>query len=182
MAGSQSAEAVPSEGRPGFWDWIFLCALALSLVVAISVGVLAYGQGQRTEDAKRLGEAWLKWLGDHAALRFEPEYGHEHCAGTEKATWGPCLAWLTGPQGPMADQSSAFSGDLLQVLTKCDASDRGLAGMLALEQIVTLPPGAAVPTVTEPLAQDTSIEKKILIRVTVCAKDGSPIRVGETEF
>lgn len=182
MAGLQSATAAPDQGRPGLWDWLFLGLLGAGLAGAMAVGVLAYGEGQREEDSKRLGEAWLKWLGDNAEPRHEQAYALEHCAGKENATWGPCLAWLTGPQGPMANQVSAFSGEPLRVVAKCDSADRGGAGMLALEQIVPLPPGAAVPTVAEPLVQEAAIQKKIVIRVTVCAKDGSPIRVGETEF
>ena len=172
----------PSDGKPLFWDGLFMLFLAACLLGSAYVGVLAYREGAKTEATKRTGEAWLQWLTDNSALRAHEGYPHSACAARPGATWGGCQAWLLGPDGPFHHHRNAYVDEPLRVTATCGGGDRAVMGLLALEKVTPLPPGAAIPFVVGPLAPGDAIAERITVRVVVCNTDASPIRVGETEF
>ncbi len=172
----------PGHGKPQFWDLMFLLLLAACLLGAAYVGVLAYRQGAKTESTKRSGEAWMQWFSQQTAQRGTDDYPHPACAARSGAQWGACLAYLTGEGGPLHGQRNAFSSGPIRTLGSCGVGDRTVAGNVALELINPLPPGSAVPFIAVPLAEDASIAEKVNFRVSICERDGSTMRVGETEF
>lgn len=172
----------PGHGKPQFWDLMFLLLLAACLLGAIYVGVLAYREGAKTEVTKRSGEAWLEWFSQQSSERSTDAYPHPACAARPGAKWGSCLAHLIGEGGPLHGQRNAFNGSPIRTLGGCGAADRSVAGHVALELVTPLPPGAAIPFIVVPLAEDASIADKVTLRVSICELDGSAIRVGETEF
>ena len=97
-------------------------------------------------------------------------------------TWGPCLKAITTLGGPLADTINPFSQKPIVIVTKCDMSDRALAGVMALEKTLSTPPGSAIPFISSPLVESDSIEQKLQIRVTMCDKGAYPIRIAEIEF
>lgn len=171
-----------SDGKPLRSDWLFLLLLAACLVGAAYVGVLAYREGSKTEASKRTGEAWLHWLTEHGPSRQQDGFDPVACAAQPGATWGACQSWLLGPDGPFHEQRDAYTGQPMRVIAACGGGDRSVAGFLALEKVTPLPPGAAIPFVVSALAQQDSIAERITLRVVMCDKDTSPIRVGEIEF
>ena len=176
------ALAVHREGKPATWDWLFMLLLVASVAGSAWVGVLAYREGLKTEGTKRTGEAWAQWLAEQADARSGEVYAHAVCAAQPSALWGGCMAWLMGPDGPMHGMRSAFTDEPLRVVARCDSADRTGAGMVALEKLTPLPPGSAIPFVVSPLSARDSIEQRLVIRVTVCDKDGGGIRIAEPEF
>ena len=172
----------PSDGKPRIWDWMFLLLLASCLVGAAYVGVLAYREGAKTEATKRTGEAWLLWLTENGPVRSSDDYPHPACAARAGATWGVCQTWLLGSEGPFHQQRNAYADEPIRVTASCGGTDRAVAGLVALEKVTPLPPGAVVPFVVAPLGAQDSISERTTIRVVVCNKDASPIRVGEVEF
>lgn len=158
-------------------------AVLLAAVVAVAwVGVLAYEEGLKTEQTKRHGEAWLKWLGEASAQRGGADYAVAVCATAPGKSWGECLRWLQGPDGPLSEQRNAFTGEAVRVVAKCDPADRTLVGALSIEKLVPTPPGSAVPTVASALVPDDLIEQKLQLRLAVCDKGAAPIKIGEVEF
>lgn len=177
-----NALPTPGHGKPNVWDLVFLLLLATCLLGAAYVGVLAYREGVKTEVSKRNGEAWLEWLASQSVDRAQSGYTVEACAARPGATWGVCEAWLLGEGGPMQPQRNAYSDGPIQITATCGGADRTVAGRIALERVTPLPPGAAVPFTVGPLVAGDSIEQKVTIRVSVCNKDASAIRVGEVDF
>lgn len=171
-----------SDGKPLRSDWMFLVFLAACLTGAAYVGVLAYREGAKTEASKRAGEAWLQWLTENGPLRQQDGYLPDACAAQQGATWGGCQAWLLGQEGPFHELRDAYRGQPMRVVAGCGGGDRSVAGLLALEKVTPLPPGAAIPFVVAPLTPQDSIAERVTLRVIVCHRDSSPIRVGETEF
>ena len=180
---SATPESLPaSDGKPTFFDWLFILTLGLAVLGVVWVGHLAYNEGVKTELTKRHGEVWLEWLKKASSHRAEADFEPQVCARAQGRTWGPCLAWLTSVEGPMAGQSNAFTGEPLKLALKCDMSDRGMVGLLVLERLTPTPPGSAVPVVVDPLTEADSIKDTMSVRVTVCDKGAGPIKIGETEF
>ena len=187
MRGRPVVSATPqlqtaSDGKPTFFDWLFILTLCSALVAVAWVGHLAYQEGVKTEQTKRYGELWLEWLKKAGTDRHHAAFEPQACARAEGRTWGACLSWLTSVDGPMASQTNAFTGQPLKIGLKCDMTDRGLVGALVLERLTPTPPGSAVPMVVEPLVEADSIKDAVPLRVTVCDKGAGPIKIGETEF
>ena len=178
------AHAPPSgsDGKPLLWDALFLALLVTCLVGSAYVGVLAYREGVKTETTKRNGEAWLEWFTEHAARRAEPDFAPEVCAAKPGATWGPCQEWLLGSEGPFHTQRNAYADEPTRITGTCGGADRTVAGLVALERVTPLPPGAAIPFTVGPLTPQEAIEQKLTIRISVCNTDASAIRVGEVDF
>ena len=82
----------------------------------------------------------------------------------------------------MGKLTNPFSGGRLQRVVKCDPQDKTLAGALVFDKYTPTPPGSAVATLLSALADSDNIGEKIQIRLSVCAKDASVIRIGELEF
>ncbi len=180
---SASSEAPSSQvGRPSFSDGVFLVFLALAVLAVAWVGQLAYHEGVKTELTKRNGEAWLDWFQQTGALRAKADFEVTACARIAGKTWAECLSWLTTEQGPLHEQTNAFSGKPLHLGVKCDMVDRSLVGALVIERLKPTPAGSAVPVVVEPLSASDSIAEPLTLRVSVCDKGAGPIKVGETEF
>jgi hypothetical protein len=103
-------------------------------------------------------------------------------AAVPTRTWGECLKALTTPPGALAGLRNPFFNEPIQIVAKCEPSDRTLVGALVLEKLVPTPPGSTIPFVTSPLIESDLIDAKVQVRVTVCDKGAYPIRVAEVEF
>ena len=166
-------------------DKLFIFFMICMTCVVAGMGYMTYQKGTIEETAKRNGEAWLKWLSESAKNRHEPGFQPAACAAQlPPATqiWGGCFESITAPEGPLGALGNPFSGGRLQRVVKCDSQDRALAGALVFEKITPTPPGSAIPTLLTALTDSDNIGEKIQIRLSVCAKDASVIRIGELEF
>ncbi len=171
-------------GKPHLWDWLFLIFLLAAVIGVAWVGWLAYHEGHKTETIKRHGEAWGQFFATNAAKRALDDFPVEACSAKAEAknTWGDCYQALVSPGGPMDDLINPFLNSPQKLAPACNPSDRSLVGALVLEKLTPTPPGSPVPMVTEALADGDLINQKLQIRITVCDKGASPIRVGEFEF
>lgn len=87
-------------------DFGFFALMAAVLVAVIWVGVLSFEEGMNTEKSKRNGEAWVAWLTDNGAKRFEAGYALSACAGGA----APAVAAATEPLEP-SEQAPAAEGE-----------------------------------------------------------------------
>jgi len=164
------------------WDWGFVALLICAVLAVGWVGVIAHEEGLKTEQTKRQGEAWLKWLGEAAGKRASSDYAVSACAASPGKLWRDCLTWLQGPEGPMAQQRNAFTQEAIRLVAKCDPADRTLVGALSIEKLLPTPPGSAVPAIVSALTAEDLIEQKLQLRLAVCDKGAAPIKIGEVEF
>jgi hypothetical protein len=171
-------------GAPKFWDWLFLILLSCAIVGVAWVGWLAYQEGHKTETIKRHGEAWGEFFASHAAKRGQDDNKIEACSAQAdtKNTWGDCYQALVAPGGPMDGLINPFLNIPQKLASACNPADRSLVGALVLEKLTPTPPGSPVPFVAEALTEGDAINQKLQIRITVCDKGASPIRVGDFEF
>ena len=96
--------------------------------------------------------------------------------------WGECLRYLTGEQGPWAQLKNPFNDQAITFIEKCDPTNHDIPGFIVLESINPTPPGSAVPSYTNALASSDAIDKKMLLRVTICDKGSYPIPIADIEF
>lgn len=175
---------LPSNGKPLPSDWLFIIFLIFAVLGVSWVGVLAYREGLNTETIKRHGETWGQFLVTQSTLRGQEDYPLTACSAKPepKTTWGECYQSLVAPGGPLDDLTNPFTRAPQKLAAACNPNDRSLVGALVLEKLTPTPPGSPVPFITEALTEDDAISQKLQIRVTVCDKGASPIRVGEFEF
>jgi hypothetical protein len=181
-------------------DWLFLLSCAAALALVAWFGKMNYTEANKTETAKRNGEAVVTWMQEATAGRFEADFGVAACAGTappadsaaaatdKTATakapniWGGCLNAIL-VQTSMKTLDNPFrEGIALDFAPACNPDDRSLAGNIVIEKITTTPPGSAIPTIISPITPDVVIDQKIQVRLSVCDKGAYAVKVAEFEF
>jgi hypothetical protein len=184
-------------------DIAFMVFMVGLLIFVSWLTTINYQEGMKTEVAKRNGEAWVEWLSQTGAQRFEPGFANPACAGAKAApapttasatdpaqpgekspaqgTWGACFAYIQS-QTPLKDLVNTFFDKPPHFISQCDKGDRSTTGAIVLENLVPTPAGSAIPVVVKPLSETDVITGKIQIRVTVCDKGGYPIKISEIEF
>jgi hypothetical protein len=181
-------------------DWLFLLCCIAALALVAWFGKMNYTEANKTETAKRNGEAVVAWMQEATAGRFEADFGVAACAGTapppagaepsaDKAatakapnTWGGCLDAIL-VQSTMKTLDNPFrEGIALDFAPACNPDDRSLAGNIVIEKITTTPLGSAIPTIISPITPDVVIDQKIQVRLSVCDKGAYAVKVAEFEF
>lgn len=190
----------PASTQPTSMDWLFLVSCAGALALVAWFGKMNYTEANKTETAKRNGEAVVTWMQEATAGRFEADFGVAACAGTapspdgaapaaDKAatskapnTWGGCLdAFML--QTTMKTLDNPFrEGIALDFAPACNPDDRNLAGNIVIEKITATPPGSAIATIISPITPDVVIDQKIQVRLSVCDKGAYAVKVAEFEF
>ena len=191
-------------------DYGFFALMVIVLIAVTWVGVLSYEEGMNTEKSKRNGEAWVAWLTDNSAKRFESDYALAACAGgprveaapeaTEKVpvsegetlvpaaptpatanAWGACLEEIL-KSSDLKGLVNPFTGKAPDLVEKCDPADHNLHGDISIEKSVATPVGSAVPFTISPLVAADAIDTKLQLKVSICDKGAYPIKVSEFEF
>ena len=200
MSSAPAQPNAPVSTQPTSTDWLFLLSCAAALALVAWFGKMNYTEANKTETAKRNGEAVVTWMQEATAGRFEADFGVAACAGTapppagaapvaDKAatakapnTWGGCLDAIL-VQTTMKTLDNPFrDGIALDFAPACNPDDRSLAGNIVIEKITPTPPGSAIATIISPITPDVVIDQKIQVRVSVCDKGAYAVKVAEFEF
>ena len=195
MSSAQAHPNPPVSTQPTGVDWLFLLSCVLALALVAWFGKMNYTQANKTETAKRNGEAVVTWMQDATAGRFEPDFGVAACAGTAPPpagaapatakvpnTWGGCLEAILRESNMKALDNPFQDGLALHFAPACNTEDRRLAGNIVMEKITPTPPGSAIPNIVSALTSDVVIDQKIQVRVSVCDKGAYAVKVAEFEF
>ncbi len=200
MSSAQAQPTPPVSTQPTATDWLFLLSCAVALAVVAWFGKMNYTEANKTETAKRNGEAVVSWMQEATAGRFEADFGVAACAGTapppdgaapaaDKAatakapnTWGGCLEAILMQSNMKALDNPFRDGIALDFAPACNPDDHSLAGNIVIEKITSTPPGSAIPTIISPITPDVVIDQKIQVRVSVCDKGAYAVKVAEFEF
>ena len=82
MSSAPAQPNPPVSTQPTAMDWLFLLSCAVALALVAWFGKINYTEANKTETAKRNGEAVVTWMQEATAGRFEPDFGVAACAGT----------------------------------------------------------------------------------------------------
>jgi hypothetical protein len=195
MAQLMASSSVPNTEHqnlgPTSSDKIFLAFLVAVIAAVTWLGIVNYKEALKVETAKSHGEAWVAWLTEAGTTRFEADTKLIACKGGVKpaadakadtpGTWGACLAHIMA-NTELKDQVNTFFNKPPHFVAACDPKDRTLMGALLLEDLMPTPPGSATPFVASQLLETDSIDYKMQLRLSVCDKGGSAIKVAEFEF
>jgi len=195
MNSSQAHPNPTASTQPTSVDWLFLLSCAVALALVAWFGKMNYTEANKTETAKRNGEAVVAWMQEATAGRFEPGFGVAACAGaasppagaapaTAKApnTWGGCLEAILKESNMKALDNPFRDGLALHFAPACNTEDRRLAGNIVIEKITATPPGSAIATIISPITPDVVIDQKIQVRLSVCDGSAYAVKVAEFEF
>ena len=200
MSSAPAQPTPPVSTQPTSTDWLFLLSCVVALAVVAWFGKMNYTEANKTETAKRNGEAVVSWMQEATAGRFEADFGVAACAGTapppdgaapaaDKAatakapnTWGGCLEAILMQSNMKALDNPFRDGIALDFAPACNPDDHSLAGNIVIEKITSTPPGSAIPTIISPITPDVVIDQKIQVRVSVCDKGAYAVKVAEFEF
>ena len=172
-------------------DKFFLAFLVVVIAAVTWLGVVNFKEALKVETAKSNGEAWVAWMTEAGTTRFEADTKLLACKGGVKpaadakadtpGTWGACLAHIMA-NTELKDQVNTFFNKPPHFVAACDPKDRTLMGALLLEDLMPTPPGSATPFVASQLLETDSIDYKMQLRLSVCDKGGSAIKVADFEF
>jgi hypothetical protein len=205
------AAGIKSEVGLSSGDYGFIALMVAVLIAVTWVGVLSFEEGMNTEKSKRNGEAWVAWLTENSAKRFEADYALGACAGgavtattanapTEQAptdegeppiktapavpapnAWGTCLGEIL-KSTELKNLVNPFNGQAPELVEKCDPADHNLHGNISIEKSVATPVGSAVPVTISSLVAADAIDTKLQLKLSICDKGAYPIKVSEFEF
>ena len=172
--------------RPTSSDSLFLGFLALMLIAVAGVGRMAYTEGLKNEVSKKNALAWATWLEHMGEERFKENFEPSVCAGNETTpngnTWAGCLPKLMNSASHLAGMHNPFTQKPLVFASKCDPSNKSLAGALVIEKLVPTPPGSAAAFYPSPLTDRDAIDQKMQLRVTACDQGAYPSQATEVAF
>jgi len=172
----------PVNTGPNAFDIGFMALMALLMVFVFWLTTVNYQEGMKTEVAKRNGEAMVEWLTAAGQTRFNDDFEHAPCSGkAEGATWGECAAYVQ-TQTPLKSLVNTFFDKPPELIEKCNKEDLSTTGAIVIENMVSTPPGSAIPVVIKPLTAEDPITAKLQLRITICDKGGYPIKISEFEF
>ena len=193
MTTSQNTNPPVEKHSMGLADYIFIGFLIFVVVSVTWLGIVNYKEAIKTETSKSNGEALAAWLTEAGLKRFDADTPHEACKGGVKpasnskpgesvaGTWGPCFAYIMS-KTELKELSNPFFNAPPKLIAQCVPSDRTVMGSIALENLVATPAGSANPLVISPLSDETPIDTKLLLRMSVCDKGGYAIKISEFEF
>ena len=72
MSSAPAQPNSPVSTQPTAMDWLFLLSCAVALIVVAWFGKMAYTEANKTETAKRNGEAVVTWMQKAAAAALNP--------------------------------------------------------------------------------------------------------------
>lgn len=70
-------------------DYGFFALMAIVVVLVVWVGIMSFEEGMKTEVSKRNGEAWVAWLTQTSAKRFDAGFELAECAASPQAAETP---------------------------------------------------------------------------------------------
>jgi hypothetical protein len=183
---SDTAVLPPSTG-PTRTDKLFLLSMALLLIAVVAVGKMAFTEGQKNEITKKNAEAWVQWLTQAGAERFNSDFEPKGCAGGKNDdkpgnTWADCLPLLLQADGPLGHLRNPFNAQVPVFAAKCEPGKKSLAGALVIDKLTPMPPGSAVPFYASPLTGQDTIEQKMQLRVSACDQGAYAGRSTEVTF
>ena len=185
-----TAPLLPSTG-PTRTDKLFLVSMALMLIAVAAIGKMVFTEGQKNEVSKKNAGAWVQWLAQASADRFQNDFEPRGCAGATpgdgksgqpRNTWADCLPGLIQEGGPLGHLRNTFTSQVPVFAAKCEPGQRALAGALVIEKLTPMPPGSAVSFHASPLAGQDSIDQKMQLRVTACDQGAYAGRSTEVAF
>jgi hypothetical protein len=165
----------------GVTDAIFVF---IAVVVAFMVALLGYTtlhEGLNTETTKVHGEQIAAWLEQHGADRAEGKAGSVPACDAADARWADCRAALIADSGPFAGMVNISTPQGTLFSPVCDHKKPTTNGAILIEKgTAKAAPNSGFDYA--PLPDDEPLAEPLPLRVTICGRGFSLIRIKEVTF
>jgi hypothetical protein len=146
-----------------------------------NLGYNTYKEGANTEETKLHGEKLAAWLEQHGAARAEGKAGDVPACDAEGAVWKDCIDALHAEGGPFAEMINVDDKNGKLFAAACDHEDPDSHGAIILEKgIAKAPPNSGFDYA--PIADNEPLKDIVPIRVSICGRAFSLIRIKEVLF
>jgi hypothetical protein len=180
-----SSDALPvgTAAQPYFSmaDGLFSAFMVVVLVAVSYLGFVTYIEGSETEHTKRNAEQIVKWLEEAAKARAEGQAVSVEACAKDGQAWSDCLNALVAESGPFPKLRNVAEVDGVTFSKKCDREQLNTHGAIILEKGTPKPVDPSSFTFG-PMDDAEVIAKDSQLRVLVCGRGFSVIKIGEVKY
>lgn len=182
MSSDQSVAATDAPATYfGLTDAIFVIIAIVVGVMVSHLGYVTYKEGANTEETKAHGEQLAAWLEQHGTQRAAGQAGTVPACDAKDASWKDCIDALHAEGGPFAGLSNVDDKHGKLFAAACDHDDPDSHGAIILEKgIAKAPPNSGFDYA--PIADNEPLKDILPIRVSICGRAFSLIRIKEVLF
>lgn len=161
---------------------LFFMVIAGALGISIAqLGYATWVDARHTESAKASGESMVSWMTDAAKKRTSSGDGSLSECGGEEKNWLDCREWLVSSSGPFRGLSNQISRSNKVFSPACDRTQLDTLGSIIFEKGTPKPPDGA-SLMYAPLADDEPLSAPLALRLSICGRGFSVIRIAEFTF
>jgi hypothetical protein len=156
----------------------------ITVVVAIAIVKLGYStwlEGRHTDAAKSTGESIVSWMTDAASKRASYAESSKVACSSDAKKWIECREWLVSSSGPLSGMSNHISQGNKLFSPACDRTQLDTLGSIIIEKGTPKPPDGA-SLMYAPLSDDEPLKEPLPLRLSICGRGFSVIRVAEFTF
>jgi len=162
-------------------DFFFIfiaCVVALTIV---KLGYSTWLEGMHTDSTKSNGESIVSWMTDAAPKRAASDGSFKNECSSGDKKWLDCREWLVSASGPLKGMSNHISQGNKLFSPGCDRTQLNTLGSIIFEKGTPKPPDGA-SLIYAPLPDDEPLKEPLSLRLSICGRGFSLIRVAEFTF
>lgn len=181
---SNEASGISPESPANFFGTTDAIFVVLAIFIGIMVaylGYVTYREGANTEITKLHGEKLSAWLEQHGAARAEGKAGEVQACDAKDAVWKDCIDALQAEGGPFAGITNINDKNGKLFAAACDHDDPHSHGAIILEKgLAKAAPNSGFDYA--PIADNEPLKEMVPMRVSICGRAFSLIRIKEVLF
>ena len=179
LSSAKGREAI----RPYFSvsDFFFIFITAVVAIAIVKLGYSTWLEGMHTDLTKSNGETIVSWMTDAASKRASHDQSSKNECINDEKNWIDCREWLVSSSGPFKGMSNHINQSNKLFSSACDRTQLDTLGSIIFEKGTPKPPDGASLTYA-PLADDELLREPLSLRLSICGRGFSVIRVAEFTF
>jgi hypothetical protein len=162
-------------------DFFFIFIAGVVAIAIVQLGYSTWVEGRHTDSAKSTGESIVSWMTDAASKRASSDGSFNNACSGEDKKWLDCREWLVSASGPLKGVSNHISQGNKLFSSACDRTKLDTLGSIIFEKGTPKPPDGA-SLMYAPLADDELLKEPLPLRLSICGRGFSLIRVAEFTF
>ena len=162
-------------------DFFFIFIAGVVALTIVKLGYSTLVDGLHTDSAKSTGESIVSWMTDAASKRASSDESLQNECSGEAKKWLDCREWLVSSSGPLKGMSNHISQGNKLFSPACDRTQLDTLGSIIIEKGTPKPPDGA-SLMYAPLPDDEPLKEPLPLRLSICGRGFSVIRVAEFTF
>jgi hypothetical protein len=175
-----SNHAEPKKPYINAGDIAFLVFALLVAFTMTSISYTIWHDEKKSGDTKTSGEQVVAVFTEQGLKRGNAEANPPAVCDFSSMTWAVCRDAMFAVGAPLAETKNSFSADNLLFSQACDRNDLLNLGSLIFEKGTPKPDGSGFTY--SPIADDEKLDQVVPMRLTVCVRGFTTVRVSEFSF